>query len=40
MFTKTGNSFLAQKQYAVGIAKALHMELGAAPGDQNADALD
>jgi hypothetical protein len=28
MFTKTGNSFLAQKQYAAGIAKALHMELG------------
>jgi len=28
MFTKTGNSFLAQKEYAAGIAKALHMELG------------
>lgn len=28
MFTKTGNSFLAQKDYAKGIAKALHMELG------------
>lgn len=28
MFTKTGNSFLAQKEYAAGIARALHMELG------------
>jgi hypothetical protein len=28
MFTKKGNSFLAQKQYATGIARALHMELG------------
>jgi len=28
MFTKTGNSFLAQKQYAAGIGKALHLELG------------
>jgi len=28
MFTKTGNSFLAQKQYAAGMARALHMELG------------
>ncbi|MHA6139902.1 hypothetical protein ACX3YC_21125 [Pseudomonas mohnii] len=28
MFTKTGNSFLAQKQYAAEIAKALHAELG------------
>jgi hypothetical protein len=28
MFTKTGNSFLAQQQYAGGIARALHMELG------------
>lgn len=28
MFTKTGNSFLAQKQYAVAIARALHAELG------------
>jgi hypothetical protein len=28
MFTKTGNSFLAQQQYADGIARALHMELG------------
>ncbi|MEJ8862192.1 hypothetical protein [Pseudomonas jessenii] len=28
MFTKTGNSFLAQKQYAASIARALHMELG------------
>jgi hypothetical protein len=28
MFTKKGNSFLAQKQYAAGIARALHMELG------------
>lgn len=28
MFTKTGNSFLAQKQYAAEIARALHMELG------------
>ena len=28
MFTKTGNSFLAQKQYAAGISRALHLELG------------
>jgi len=28
MFTKTGNSFLTQQQYADGIAKALHLELG------------
>lgn len=28
MFTKMGNSFLAQKQYAAEIANALHMELG------------
>lgn len=28
MFTKTGNSFLAQKQYAAEIARALHLELG------------
>lgn len=28
MFTKTGNSFLAQKQYAAAIALALHTELG------------
>ena len=28
MFTKTGNSFLAQKQYATEIARALHLELG------------
>jgi len=28
MFTKTGNSFLTQQQYADCIAKALHMELG------------
>ncbi|WP_150770758.1 hypothetical protein [Pseudomonas fluorescens] len=28
MFTKTGNSFLAQKQYAAEIARALHTELG------------
>ncbi|MGW8467073.1 hypothetical protein [Pseudomonas sp. CLCA07] len=28
MFTKTGNSFLAQKQHAAGMARALHMELG------------
>ncbi|MDD2030867.1 hypothetical protein LOY64_12655 [Pseudomonas corrugata] len=28
MFSKTGNSFLAQRQYAAGIARALHMELG------------
>lgn len=28
MFTKTGNSFLSQKQYADAIAKALHAELG------------
>jgi hypothetical protein len=28
MFTKTGNSFLVQKQYAAGIARALKMELG------------
>ncbi|WP_137805883.1 hypothetical protein [Pseudomonas sp. G(2018)] len=28
MFTKTGNSFLAQEQYAAEIAKALHTELG------------
>ncbi|WP_160104743.1 hypothetical protein [Pseudomonas izuensis] len=28
MFTKTGNSFLAQKQYAAAIAHALHNELG------------
>ncbi|WP_335944423.1 hypothetical protein [Pseudomonas sp. G166] len=28
MFTKTGNSFLTQEQYAAEMAKALHMELG------------
>lgn len=28
MLSKTGNSFLAQQQYAVGIAMALHTELG------------
>ncbi|KKX62381.1 hypothetical protein [Pseudomonas putida] len=28
MFTKKGNSFLAHKQYATGIARALNMELG------------
>ncbi|MGO4003752.1 hypothetical protein ABVN23_22030 [Pseudomonas fluorescens] len=28
MFTKTGNSFLAQKQYAAAIANALRSELG------------
>ncbi|MEG5266316.1 hypothetical protein TRP66_18655 [Pseudomonas sp. JDS28PS106] len=28
MFSKTGSSFLAQQQYAVGIARALHTELG------------
>ncbi|MCK8666802.1 hypothetical protein M1M11_18115 [Pseudomonas azerbaijanoccidens] len=28
MFTKKGNSFLAQKQYATSIARALNMELG------------
>jgi hypothetical protein len=28
VFTKTGNSFLAQKQYAAEIARALHTELG------------
>lgn len=28
MFTKTGNSFLAQEQYAACIARALHLELG------------
>lgn len=28
MFTKTGNSFLAQKQYAAEIARALQAELG------------
>lgn len=29
MLTKTGNSFLAHEQYALGIARALRMELGA-----------
>jgi hypothetical protein len=28
MFTKTGKSFLAQKQYAAAIADALRLELG------------
>ncbi|MBZ9784935.1 hypothetical protein K9857_25655 [Pseudomonas sp. REP124] len=28
MFTKTGSSFLVQKQYAAAIAQALHIELG------------
>lgn len=28
MFTKTGNSFLAQKKYATEISRALQMELG------------
>ena len=28
MFTKTGNCFLAQQQYAAEIASALHLELG------------
>jgi ribosomal protein L19E len=40
MFTKKGNSFLAQKQYATGIARALNMELRNSSGDKNIDALD